>query len=245
MAKSEATERPILFSAPMVKALLAGTKTQTRRIVTVRNSHRQASPNSWPFDLSKAWRDTSFAETYGEYLHVPFRHPDEDWSQETSERWTCRWMPGERLWVRETFWTYPGIITDGLIRDGADTWPMVEHGGCAYDADGDQDIWRHLNWVRKPSIFMPRWASRITLEITDVRVQRLQEISREDAIAEGVQKHTDEHGVNDYTVGGNAFFSGNPIDCYRNLWNSINGPGSWDANPWVWTITFRRTATAN
>lgn len=107
--------------------------------------------------------------------------------------------------------------------------------GCEvfYRADGEclaLQPWR-------PSIHMPRWASRITLEVTSVRVERLQDISEADALAEGVNAHQDHHGRPTTSI-----YS--PVQAYRDLWEQINGPGSWDANPWVWAVDFKRLEAA-
>ena len=123
-------------------------------------------------------------------------------------------QPGDRLWVRET-WRIP----NGAPRGWVD-----------YRADDAREGFR---W--RPSIYMPRWASRITLEITDIRVERLQDISEEDAQAEGVKLHTEYIPMK---VGFNH------RQAFGGLWESINGPGSWDANPWVWAIEFKRVEQA-
>jgi hypothetical protein len=184
------TERPILFSGPMVRAILEGRKTQTRRPVKpqpVCGDGIVQGPNGLFFvgqlrDSENAWRD----------ILCP-----------------CG-VPGDRLWVRETFW-------DG--RPDIDNYVLFVADGYSFVRD----------WKKRPSIFMPRWASRITLEITDVRVQRVQETSAADCIAEGLtadlpMSHADWR------------------DSFAGLWDSINekrGFG-WDANPWVWALTFGR-----
>jgi hypothetical protein len=114
-------------------------------------------------------------------------------------------QPGDRLWVRET-WSQPG-------------------GQLRYRADGDRGSWDVWKWV--PSIHMPRWASRITLEIVSVRVERLWSISRGDAIAEGCPRRRDTGGTS-------------PVVWFHELWESINWKGSWSVNPWVWVIEFKR-----
>lgn len=189
-------ERPILFSGAMVRALLAGTKTQTRRIV------KHGTPDDWN------------ACPYGSI--------------------------GGRLWVRETW-----------ARDSED-------GALFYRADvgtgNEADDWQHnidvgasgYRW--RPSIHMPRAASRITLEITAVRVERLQDISEEDAIAEGVEAipSTGENcGPNRFSVNCGWLFLNSPTaaGAYAMLWEQINGAGSWDANPWVWVVEFNRCPT--
>lgn len=190
----------ILFSAPMVRALLDGTKTQTRRTVKV-------TPDQ--------------CEDIGIFYA---EHP-------------CPYgQPGDRLYVRET-WLQD---SDGIHYRADETFPE----GAAAMLGG----WR-------PSIHMPRKASRITLEVTGVRVERLNDISEADAIAEGI---TCENvivgcncngGVHREEFADRYFFDGGfcdgyeyAEDAYRALWEKINGPGSWDLNPWVWVIEFRRMA---
>ena len=204
-------ESPILFSAPMVRALLAGTKTQTRRIVKAR-------------DLE--WMD----------VHQGLREPD------NAER--CPYgQPGGRgfLWVRETWaevprheprtdedlpWREDGRI---LVYAADLQWSGARQFLCA---DGV------LRWAKperwRPSIHMPRWASRITLEVTGVRVERLQDIDLADALAEGIS----DTGALILDSAGNE--QGGPIAEYAVLWEQINGPGSWAANPWVWVISFKK-----
>lgn len=183
-------ERPILFSAPMVRAILAGTKTQTRRVVK-QHLERLGDGDWYAFDHK------------GLNYRVNARHT-------TVAAWAhllqfCPYgQPGDRLWVREAW-------------SGADD-PSHKH--CVhYRADGE----RATRW--RPSIHMPRWASRIALEITGVRVERLNDISEADCRAEGLGGTVDR-----------------AHHWYRVLWEQINGPGSWDANPWVWVIEFKRVS---
>jgi hypothetical protein len=187
-------ERPILFSAPMVRAILDGSKTQTRRIV--KPEHVSAYHDGVPA-LFKRF-------PYGK--------------------------PGDRLWVRErhAIWTRPETQIYGFH--------FPEERGVYYWADQGamQQVGR---W--RPSIHMPRWASRITLEVTGVRVERLQDISEEDAIAEGVGHELDEayNAAEHAQIGGCPLQAGTPAQhAYAVLWESINGPGSWDKNPWVWCV---------
>lgn len=222
-------ERPILFSAPMVQAILAGRKSQTRRVVKL---PKELSGG----DLMRAWPDKMFGVTPG--LHIPM--PDES-VQRLRNPWG--WPEPSRLWVRETFCLentsdYHGdhdTPTDGrpiqkhedpdgsrwLIPHYRATEPEPHIVPYRCDADDDKTRWT-------PSIFMPRWASRITLEITGVRVERLQDISEGDAFIEGVTV-TPCKPSRAERMGRGA---------YRELWESINGPGSWDKNPWVWCISF-------
>ena len=191
-------ERPILFSAPMVRALLAGTKTQTRRIVKAR-------------DLE--WMD----------VQQGLREPD------NAER--CPYgQPGDRLWVREAWraeltWetTKPsGIPDEAALWYEADDQPRNNGRGTKFKGK------------LRSSIHMPRDASRITLEITSVHVERLQEIDIADAQAEGVS----DTGA--FILDGEGNEQGGPIAEYAVLWDQINGPGSWEENPWVWVIEFKR-----
>ena len=173
-------ERPILFSAPMVRAILAGTKTQTRRVV-------KPQPASVP-----GYREGDALNCNGKPVMCPHGHT------------------GDRIWVREAHVIVgPGDIGYGIT---------VDHPVARYRAT-EPDLFVVGGW--RPSIHMPRWASRITLEITGIRVERLNDISDDDAIAEGM--------AND-----DAWYD------YMRLWEQINGPGSWEANPWVWVISFKR-----
>lgn len=180
-------ERPILFSAPMVRAILDGRKTQTRRVI-------KPQPSLTP----EMDTDAGIAKFY-----------DVD---ECIGSIRCPYgVPGDRLWVRESFYVQPEI------------WAL--HRGpqpLDYAADVTPD--QVEDYAGKPSIHMPRWASRISLEITDVRVQRVQEISDEDAIAEGY---------------GAAFGPGFRYRAFDSLWDSIHGSGAWERNEWVWAVTFK------
>lgn len=202
------TARPILFSAPMIRALLDSCKTQTRRIMKPQPSERAVScqplaGNTW----------STFAE-----------------DRKLSEVQRCPYgKPGDLLWVRET-WQVRGFAFGKPISETRIAAPSAFH----YRAT-DDGAWKPYWGVWRPSIFMPRWASRITLEITDIRVERLQEIKETDAIAEGLVQSAqfpDRYmtPAGDYAV---------PVVAYQRLWESINGATSWNANPWVWVLTFR------
>lgn len=200
-------DRPILFSAPMVRALLAGTKTQTRRVIKPRGENSLFAPGMW---VDSYVLDPGNAE------------------------WRSREIPfavGDRLWVKETWRTH---------RSWDDHKPsdVIPCSRLWYQADGRDNCDQHGK--ARPSIFMPRWASRLTLTVTDVRVERLQDISRGDAIAEGL---THRPGViePDWWVLPEPLHQGawlSPVAAYRFLWNEINGPGAWDANPWVVAVSF-------
>ncbi|ALQ51868.1 hypothetical protein [Nitrosomonas ureae] len=213
-------ERPILFSAPMVRAILDNRKTQTRRII------KKVDPDSFPFC-------ESFDEANG--LPVIIFSDDIDDNVICRILVSCKYgKPGDRLWVRET-WRYsnwaPFSRNVALVQiqyqsDDAKIEHMV--GGFSYDY--------HIYY--RPSIHMPRWASRILLEITNVRVERLQDISEDDAIAEGCEPY----GVRtpDTPMAPSEFEGHSAIQDFSCLWESINGQGSWDLNPWVWVLEFKR-----
>lgn len=209
----------------MVCAILEGRKTQTRRIVRDSNSLGNWKPSQC--DMTQAWVDQgpSPAGNPGPYLKAPVTaHPDDLVDRIYSRDWS-----GDRLWVRETHHTF--AHGDPTAARGIRTHQVV------YRADPDSDQWDRVKWT--PSIFMPRWASRITLEITGVRVERLQEISDGDAHAEGIS----EEAARSLPLPGR----GNeptraetvPRDVYSVLWDDINGAGSWDANQWVWVFEFK------
>jgi len=180
--------RGILFSRPMVEALLAGIKTQTRRAVKP----------------AQAGRGNPFGQ------------------------------PGDRLWVKESFFAWGHWQTRYNARKGREEWAFVdltrESGrDWRYDADGlvlasGRGAGAAPAWHARPALFMPRAASRILLEIDEVRMERLQAISALDALAEGIADGS----------------TPDPVQAYRGVWERINGPGSWDADPLVWVVGFRR-----
>lgn len=224
-------ERPILFSAPMVRAILSGAKTQTRRVVpTMVTGGRVEYPGK---------RDSRG------YSRVNWLDTAEGMATAAQE---CKYgQPGDRLWVRETW--MPDAPRDG-------TWAATAFYGCGMSPltsiperfrKPEHCLYRatwHGHDIEgwKPSIHMPRWASRITLEVAGVRVERLQDISADDAKAEGISEfiggwwceHDDAEQIAGMT----------PQEGYRHLWERINGPGSWDANPWVWVIDFKKLEQA-
>lgn len=202
------TERPILFNGAMVRAVLAGTKTQTRRI--------------WKMPRSCSWYAALGGEQEG---HI--QDDEGPWCGSVDEVRCPYGRPGERLWVRETwnrFEPWQGFSY------------AADHEGFGIGPDDDPDhVPEHaVRW--KPSIHMPRAASRILLEVTEVRVERLQDISEADALAEGIQQLQDGFGLAD----GSHFHAADPRQSYFSLWEAINGPGSVEANPWVWAVSFRR-----
>ena len=207
-------ERPIPFTAPMVQALLKARKTQTRRLLKPQPINSEI-PGSWQWAPPlKHLRKLLLNEG----ALIEFRNPG-------SLILDCcpHGKPGDKLWVREAWqaWKEFNHLPPRDI-------PSHALERINYLADGNKwdARYRHAR-------FMPRWASRILLEITDVRVERLQDISVNDAVAEGA--------LNQSVV--DQFAQVHAVDMYRCIWNGINGPGSWNANPWVWVIEFRRVGS--
>jgi len=233
-------ERPILFKGEMVREILAGTKTQTRRLMKPQ-----------PPANACYWQECSG----GQWL-----------SRDYGKQWNClHGSAGDRLWVKET-WATDWIWNDFKPTDVREDQPIL------YRADEHATGVVPFEWGRwRPSLFMRRWMSRITLEITAVRVERLHDITEADARAEGVEAVYSPDMLSIFTTKGHAcdiaptYIHGVPKvgdewmgarvtsvepnpgslldtarDGYRKLWESINGAGSWASNPWVWVVEFKR-----
>ena len=219
-ADAPVRERPILFSPPMVRALLAGTKTQTRRVVKPQpreGEHIDTCPwvaSGWslwgPLGSSSACRCSEVRCPYGDI--------------------------GDRLWVRET-WAIPpwsDLATDVAFR--ADLGPDDER-----EARAVQRIVRRIENPWRSPIHLPRRFARILLELTSIRVERVQDISEEDAKAEGVTPVT--LTTESLTWPGGAAAGGGGCsarESFAGLWDSLHGPGAWERNDWVWVLSFRR-----
>lgn len=246
-AEAPVKERPILFSGPMVRALLDGRMTQTRRVV-------RPQPHHGPV---------------GQMVNLG----GPDWAMDDGDlsgQWRCPYgVPGDRLWVRETWqvaqesldWEtgseYDVFSWDDMYGPAQDWLHGDARGGIKsrvfYAADGEDRnpsafygvIGLDGKVIEKPaicwhpSVHMPRWASRLTLEITEVRAERLQDISDRgqpnDCIAEGVFADDFAVKTSEWLERG---FSSIEKARFHDLWTSINGPDSWDANPWVWAVSF-------
>jgi hypothetical protein len=260
------TDRPILFSAEMVRAILDGRKTQTRRkmkvqpypdsIVTVEHYHQTVIDRHGDMQPGKEifgahWDDGEFG------LRCPYG------------------APGDTLWVRESLYIWGLWRKDGLRKNGLPSWRFEEVGQRA-DSDPNPDLIGTASarnfapvlkfWLR-PSIHMPRWASRITLRITDIRVERLQNISEDDAKAEGCdarpfpgpwwqgyQNFGNGDLIHQQAIGETApdwmiepkkmpptpWLDLSARDGFRSIWMGLHGPGAWEANPWVWVVSFER-----
>ncbi len=300
-------ESPILFSGPMVRAILEGRKTQTRRVVSERSRVGYPHCEIVAFHASM----TEFKTVGGLRFETrcPYGQPgDRDWRREPipADGWyyvrgllaesaggdarpvyvrvhdgdllwgfserddpeamsldggptqeAVEWKrPGDRLWVRETFryaedlgedWerghtdVNPFLIydADGHEQYWETDWPNYQpplNAAEVHNSEGQPDHWRSYGPI--PSIFMPRWASRIDLEITGVRLERLQDISEEDAKAEGAIAEPCDHARR--TCDEIGCYGSTAKAAFRELWESINGPDSWQANPWVWVVEFKR-----
>ena len=199
MTTKTKTTKPIIFSAPMIRSLLEGRKTQTRRVVKPRLGP-QASWLKWE---GNTWQANGLIGDIPIEWRSKILYPQYD--------------VGDTLWVRET-WAYFG---------GDEYLYQQDREAVMYRATADTDprLWiscgspiGDAKW--RPSIFMPRWASRITLEVTEVRCERIQSITTEDIIAEGSRN----------------------LDAFRGLWEKLNGPRGygWASSPWVWAYTFKR-----
>ncbi|CAN5766758.1 hypothetical protein BH09PSE5_BH09PSE5_08420 [soil metagenome] len=226
-------ERGILMSAPMVRALLAGSKTQTRRIIKDQSIGEHFCEMR-PEGAYLEWLGTPSCGTgvwdvpeFSGIAKVPYG------------------VPGDRLWIKEDVKAAKdenGYITHHVYSvDGA---RVPRLSALAEWASDGMAFAHHVDASRVRARNMPRWASRITLEITDVRVERLQDISEADAIAEGIEPMPcavpDTRLWKNYTPGNGWTPSlAIPRNSYATLWDSINGPDSWSGNPWVWCVSFR------
>ncbi|HBR9965700.1 hypothetical protein [Klebsiella pneumoniae] len=213
------TERGMIFNSEMVRAILDGRKTQTRRPIK--------------------WKQTRFTE-------IGERDDGSKWPWSEDAEHACDfWHPcpfgavGDRIWIRESF--FPAPLEMQYTPPRKTMWNIAYRDGVQMEklapAEYNPLIYNYERWT--PSIHMPRWASRILLEITDVRVERLNAISEEDARAEGI-------------IDGGCLNCGEPEPCgcanpepdatdaFAYLWQSIYGQESWNANPWVWVISFER-----
>lgn len=242
-------ERPILFNTDMVKAILEGRKTQTRRVVKPMNGEQ----SKWLSNelLSKSL--SCYLCEVNRELGAQFQHPkagETIGSVKVEKMSPLGWIKcpygqvGDRLWVRETWASlrleidYESGIVDGWEEVEPDVVKRNKEIGyftIAYKADEHWDDGYNCVEDRgfrfRPSIHMPRWASRITLEITDIRVERVQDIDDESAGKEG---------ISNYNYNGKYCDSGKLI--FKQMWNSItkNKAHKWDKNPWVWVIEFKR-----
>ncbi len=222
-------ERPILFNGSMVRAILAGQKTQTRRAVKVppafdfiggAGDDQNDPKNFGAEDENGLWWALAAGPSTDRVLACPFG------------------QPGDRLWVRETWMDLTGTGIEH--RDTATGKRMRYSYGAQSPAGSASDEARKdfgLKW--RPSIHMPRKACRLVLEITAVRVERLQAISDDDCAAEGVQRDR----ISGFNLERGTFWGPRPVDSFESIWDSTGG--DWDSNPWVWVIDFKRVEVTN
>jgi len=227
-------DRPILFSTPMVQAILDGRKTQTRRTRGLEEINK--NPDSWKKGATtqtcRFWDADKEEDPNPIDIHYGFRFNGNG----NHELYIpCPYgKPGDRLWVRETW-----QITYFLH-------PSDENYGYIYKASENGKDWQENTeeWKWKPSIHMPKAAARIWLEITDISVERLQDISKEDAIAEGIEPVAD--GYKNYMPklsSTSQFCWPTAYHSFQSLWESINGAESWDRSPWLWVVKFKVLST--
>jgi hypothetical protein len=230
---------PIIFSGPMVRALLDGSKTQTRRIAPI--YALDSKPLAFGARAGVSWR-VAFTKPMGPHKTLASYSGgpvSADQARSIIASQFCPYGgPGDRLWVREA-WRAPLAWEE--------TRPKEIPVYIRYEADlqwksGETDPEKYKVGRLRPSIHLPKEKSRITLEITAVRVERLQDISEADAVAEGI-------------IDGGKYWYGDgekpvhktagAVNAYRDLWAQINGPGNWDLNPWVWVISFNKAKGAD
>lgn len=233
------TERPALFNGAMVRAILAGRKTQRRWVV----KHQDGYGGAVAVDADAG------VMTYAETNPYTGRNV-------ALHGVGCPYgKPGDRLWVREAAWMWCAKVISGLTKKRGKpkiAWCETRNTSPVYCADhpempayvpekgiqktGDLEY----QWHKKIGRFLPRWASRITLEITSVCVERLQDISEADAVAEGGEWQAGDGCSWGWNHGQGEYVHDTAKASYAELWVAINGPGSWAANPWVWVVEFQR-----
>ena len=249
-------DRPILFTAPMVRALLDGRKTQTRRIMKVQPPKQEDFPGSL-FGINRKVADGVKMFSLNDYDRLP-KHPTH-WDLDGSvgiardagfpRVYDARFAIGDRLWVRETWRVSPDACEGwNPIEPHPSGWVDYRAGGsderpapdfeavcrATFGKSGDID-WDCVPIDWRPSIFMPRWTSRLTLAVTDVRIERLNACSEADAIAEGLEWVAPGKWAVDRTL---PIIGDDPRRVYSELWDYINGPGAWATNPWVVAVSF-------
>lgn len=247
-------EIPMLFSTPMVQAELEGRKTMTRRIVDVPDLIK--APDRFRFIGDSIGRD---------FPRPAIKYDDRIWyewqlTNSNHASWVerCRWKVGDLLWVRENFRVNSWVLDDWELTLRYEADGAVSPYICLNDEDGERF---NKYWVQscddllkagyttneeerfedydfkalrlRPNIFLPKVAARIWLQVTDIRVERLQDISEQDAIAEGVEKRSGSDSLTRFDY----------RHYYYDLWDKINGPESWQANPWVWVVSFKVLST--
>lgn len=197
-----AKQTGLIFQGWGVRSIFINHKTMTRRTRGLKSIN--ADPDNW---ISDGW---AFDRPGGIAM---FHSRDKN----LTPQFRCPYGgPGDHLWVREAHWIRPER-TPSMMREGASRWPPI-----LYSADGDDDFCRKNNWKRGNALYMPRSASRATLELTEVRVERLHDMDDFDCVQEGLDLEVDH-----------------AMPKFIEVWDTLNGAGSYNANPWVWVLVFR------
>lgn len=218
-------ERPILMSGRMVRAILAGRKSVTRRVV--KPQPPEGADGVARIAVMPPLPDGTCEELWWKR--------EEPYHPMLARIPRCPYgVPGEKLWVRETWTAIRSSLADHDRR------------GVLYRADPMYDGMGAFDWTWRPSIYMPRWASRILLEVTEVRVERVQDISEAEAAAEGIPEHVVEHTFRKVYRDADER-AAKRVEYFAGTWDSLNAARGygWDANPWVWVIRFRRVEAAS
>jgi len=218
-------EHPILFSPVMVEAIQEGRKTMTRREIKPQPVVLEGQEI-----VEVAKNDFWIGTNNGHF------------SGHSSSRFKSKYQVGDRLWVKETHFLFGAWVRNGVTSAGKEKWKFHPHvmqqpkyldnPPLNFKTSRDKENPGLPKWYKRNSLFMPKWASRITLEVTAVRAEKVNEITEQDAIDEGVQS-----GIRYESSGFPIQVL--PSESFEILWKSINGPGSWEANPFVWVITFK------
>lgn len=222
--------RPVLFNGAMVRAILAGAKTQTRRLV--KPQPQEGADPRWTWCVSSTNRSDVGAFHCG--VIAPDGNSFTDRGRERQTAYRCPLgAPGDDLWVRESAYIAPPHFGDRNATDLIDDKGRPRVVGYAASMDADAVRCAHDYGVKlTPSIHMPRWASRLTLRVTSVRVERLHAITEDDARAEGVLTLEPRTGA------------ATARERFADLWSEVYGRAAWDANPWAWVVSFERGGVA-
>jgi hypothetical protein len=247
------TDIPIIFSAPMVRALLDGRKTMTRRLL--RHPVPEAPAMDAVHSANLPRHAAPYLDAYCSERPSPLnpRGMGRNWCWWTRDDRACQqfrvgYIPGDRLWVRENYRTAAKLDACSMKEIARQAWDAgYRRPWCPirYEADGVNDNWTATDWgefgKQRPCIFMPRWASRLTLIVTGVKIERLQGISEADARAEGMDLLRSGRGYYDPRFGHGAVHLGycdSACHAFRTLWNHLHGAEAWDADPHVVALTF-------
>jgi len=234
----------------MVKAILSGTKTQTRRLLPewcndFGNVEIVKDPELCD-QKALEWNELKEKQCHG--LYACF--------DKGEEHLKCKYAVGDIIYVRETFYAYGNWVKNKLNKSGKQKFKFLDFtllNDFKYRYEDNKPLrvktgrTNEIGWYKRPSLFMPKEAARIFLEITDIRAERLNDISEDDAIAEGIYRWTEErmtgkpirYQIYQSEKGDDSMYCSSPINSYESLWESINGKGSWDSNSFVLAITFK------